>query len=148
MKVLLTSSPEFSETEILRMLTLRNAYQHGGMDIGMADVFTIGLSMSVVADIEEQMRSLLWLDTFRISRGSGSALEQQHGESGKVDDDDVYNVEMGKRISNRMQIHYVRGVGSDTQRYGMQYDVNDFMGLTLDRESGRYIFGVEARYRF
>ena len=55
---------------------------------------------------------------------------------------------MGKRISNRMQVHYVRGVGSDTQRYGMQYDVNDFMGLTLDRESGRYIFGVEARYRF
>lgn len=148
MKVLLTSSPEFSETEILRMLTLRNAYQHGGMDIGMADVFTIGLSMSVVADIEEQMRSLLWLDTFRISRGSGSALEQQHGESGKVDDDDVYNVEMGKRISNRMQVHYVRGVGSDTQRYGMQYDVNDFMGLTLDHESGHYIFGVEARYRF
>ena len=148
MKVMLTSSPEFSETEILRMLTLRNAYQHGDMEIGVADVFNIGLSMSVIANLEEQMRSWLWLDTFRISRGSGSALEQQQrGESGK-DEENVYNVEMGKRISSHMQVHYVRGVGSDTQRYGMQYDVNDFMGFTLDRENGRYIFGVEAQYKF
>lgn len=148
MKVLLTSSPEFSETEILRMLTLRNAYQHGDAEIGVADVFNIGLSMSVVSELEEQMRSLLWLDTFRISRGNGSALEQQNrGESGK-DDDDVYNVEMGKRISEHMQLHYVRGIGDHTQRYGMQYDVNDFMGLTLDRENGDYVFGIEAQYRF
>lgn len=148
MKVLLSSSPEFSETEILRMLTLHNAYAHGDMDVDATDFFSIGLSMSIIADLEEQMRSLLWLDTFRISRGNGSALEQQgRGESGK-DDDNVYNVEMGKRLSDRLQVHYIRGIGDDTQRYGVQYDLSDSLGLTLDRENGDYVFGLEAQYKF
>lgn len=148
MEVKLTSNPEYSQTEIITMLTLRSSYRRGETNLDMNDIFNIGLQMTVLSELEDQMRSLLWLDTFRISRGSGSVIEQQsHGDSGD-DDDNVYNIEMGKRIGSRTQVHYVRGIGDNTQRYGFQYDLSDAIGFTVDHENGDTIVGVEARYKF
>jgi len=150
MEVQLTSDPdEYSQTEILTMLTLQNSYKRGSTNIDANDIVNIGLQMTVLGQLEEQMRSLLWLDTFRISRGSGSAIEQQsRGDSGE-DDENVYNVEMGKRIGGKTQVHYIRDIGGNgTQRYGFQYDLSDSIGFTVDRESGNTLVGVEARYKF
>ena len=149
MDVKLRSNPEFSQTEILTMLTLQSSYKHGSMNLDASDIVNIGLQMTVLGELEEQMRSLLWLDTFRISRGSGSALEQQSRGDSDSDDENVYNVEMGKRIGGKTQMHYVRAIGGNsTQRYGFQYDLSDAIGFTVDRESGDTIVGVEARYKF
>ena len=149
MDVKLRSNPEFSQTEILTMLTLQSSYKHGSMNFDASDIVNIGLQMTVLGELEEQMRSLLWLDTFRISRGSGSALEQQSRGDSDSDDENVYNVEMGKRIGGKTQMHYVRAIGGNsTQRYGFQYDLSDAIGFTVDRESGDTIIGVEARYKF
>ena len=149
MKVNLTSNPEYSQTEIISMLTLQSSYRHGETNLDINDIVNIGLQMTVLGQLEEQMRSLLWLDTFRISRGSGSVLEQQSHEEGSSDGENVYNVEMGKRIGGKTQMHYVRAIGgNNTQRYGFQYDLSDAIGFTLDRESGDTVVGVEARYKF
>ena len=149
MEVHLTSNPEYSQTEILTMLTLQSSYKRGSMNLDASDIVNIGLQMTVLGQIEEQMRSLLWLDTFRISRGSGSVLEQQSRGDSDNDDENVYNVEMGKRIGGKTQLHYVRAIGGNsTQRYGFQYDLSDAIGFTLDRESGDTVVGVEARYKF
>ena len=46
-------------------------------------------------------------------------------------------------------VKYTRGLGGDNiNRYGFQYDLSDNVGLTLERESGGYIMGVEARFNF
>ena len=148
MDVILTSNPPYSETEILRMLTLRSSYHNGSASLNANDMLNLGLQMSVLGDIEDEMRSLLWLDTFRISRGSGSALEQQKSGENGDDTENVYNVEMGKRLSDKFALHYVRGIGEDVNRYGLQYDVSDNIGLMVDREGSDFLVGMEARYRF
>ena len=46
-------------------------------------------------------------------------------------------------------LKYTHGInGEKINRYGVQYDINDNMGVTLEREGSEYIFGFEARYKF
>jgi translocation and assembly module TamB len=149
MKFQLTSRPELSETEIIRLLTLHRDLRSGNDDISVGDLLSIGLGMGVLSELEEQMREVLWLDRFSISRGSGSVLShdsEQQGESKQ--DDETYHVDMGKYLTKNFLFHYVRGIGENVNRYGVQYDLSDYMGLTYDHEDGRSIFGIEARYPF
>ena len=154
MKVNLSSNPEYSETEILRMLTLQSSYKAGHATLDTDDLVNLGLQMTVLGEIEDQMRSLLWLDTFRIARGSGSMLDasskdaKNEDDTVQDDDENIYNVEFGKRLNDKIQMHYVRGIGDNTQRYGVTYDFSDNLGFTLDHESGDTVVGIEARYKF
>lgn len=44
---------------------------------------------------------------------------------------------------------YTHGLGAtEINRYGLQYDMNDRFGMTLEREGGKYIVGLEARATF
>ena len=46
-------------------------------------------------------------------------------------------------------LKYTKGLGGDNiNRYGVMYDINDRIGLTMERESGGYIIGLEARTKF
>ena len=46
-------------------------------------------------------------------------------------------------------LKYTRGLGGNNiNRYGVQYDMSDKFGLTLEREGGAYIVGLEARTAF
>lgn len=147
MTLKLTSSPEMSQTEIIRMLTLRDAYKNGDANLDAGDLLIVGLQMSFLSEVEDVMRNMLWLDRFTIARGSGSDFDHHDEESNK--DLDVYHVEMGKYISDKVMLKYVQQIGgNDMHRFGVQYDMNDRLGLTLDRESDDYIVGVEARIRF
>ncbi|MBR2214158.1 MAG: translocation/assembly module TamB domain-containing protein [Selenomonadaceae bacterium] len=141
----LTSSPEMSETEIIQLLTLRDAYQKGQRDLTVGDILSVGLQMTVLSEIESTMRDLLFLDTFTVARGSGSAFESSDIENSQRD---VYHMEMGKYLSDKVLLKFVYGVGEDTRRYGLEYEMNDRYSLTLDRESNRFIVGIEARIKF
>ena len=93
------------------------------------------------------MRDVLYLDQFTISRGNGSAFENraEENERNKYD----FNVQMGKYISDRVMLKYTRSIGGENvNRYGLQYDFNDKLGLTFDREGSGYIVGLEARMTF
>jgi len=60
-----------------------------------------------------------------------------------------FNVSMGKYISDKVMLRYTHGFsGRGVNRYGVQYDINDRWGVTLERESNGTIFGVEARMTF
>lgn len=147
MTLKLTSSPEMSQTEIIRLLTLRDAYKNGDANLDAGDLLIVGLQMSFLSEVEDVMRNMLWLDRFTIARGSGSDFDHHDEESNK--NLDVYHVEMGKYISDKVMLKYVQQIGgNDMHRFGVQYDMNDRFGLTLDRESDNYIVGMEARIRF
>ena len=46
-------------------------------------------------------------------------------------------------------LRYTQGINGDKiSRFGVQYDINDNMGVTVEHESGEFIFGFEARYSF
>ena len=143
LQFVLTSSPEMSQTEIMQMLTLRDAYRNGG-DINMGELLTLGLQMSVLSEVESAMRDLLYLDVLSISRGDGSAFASQRAKA-----DDGYTLTMGKYISDKVMLKYTHGFGSsDVRRIGILYDLNDRVGLSVERDRNETIFGVEARFKF
>jgi len=146
MNITLTASPEMSQTEIIQLLTLRNAYK-AGKQIDAGDLLNVGLQMSFLSEVEDVMRKMLWLDDFTLSRGSGSALDQHDRES-QDNDNDVYNVSMGKYISDKVMLKYTQGIGDNVHRYGVQYDLNDRYGFTLENESGATIVGAQVQVKF
>ncbi|SDP42840.1 translocation/assembly module TamB domain-containing protein [Selenomonas ruminantium] len=145
----LTSSPEMSQTQIIQLLTLRDAYKDGKTTMDMGDLLAVGLQMSFLSEVEGIMRQYLYLDKFSISRGSGSAFDTHEAEKENRENKYDFNVSMGKYITDKVMLRYTHGFGGDNiNRYGVQYDVNDHWGVTVEREASKYIFGVEARVTF
>ena len=144
----LTSSPEMSETEIIQLLTLRDAYQKGeDTNIEAQDLLAIGLQMSFLSEIEGAVRKTLGFDEFSISRGSGSAFDNKNELRDRREEE--YNVSIGKYVTDNLMLRYTRGIGGDNiNRYGIQYDINNNMGFTVEREGHDFIFGIEARWKF
>lgn len=144
----LTSAPEMSETEIMQLLTLRDAYQKGGdNDLETGDLLMLGLQMSFLSEIEGAVRKTIGFDQFAISRGSGSAFDNRNETRDRHEDE--YNVTLGKYITDKTMLKYTRGIGGDNiNRYGFQYDFNDRISGTVEREGHASIFGFEARWKF
>ncbi len=145
----LTSSPEMTETEIFKLLTLREAYYRGEDNISAEDALAIGLQIALLGDIEDALKRTIGIDEFVVSRGSGSMFESHTpGERHKEDKID-YNIKIGKYINEKLMIRYTHGFGSHkVHRYGLQYDFNDNLGFNIEREGNDYIFSFEARYKF
>ena len=147
MTVKLGSSPEMTETEIIQVLTLRENYEKGVQNIAAADVLAIGLQMSILGDIEDTVRRTLGFDQFRLTRGTGSAFDYYSEREDKKENE--FNIFIGKYITDKIMLRYTQGINGDkVSRYGFQYDFNDNIGLTVERERGQYIFGLEARFKF
>lgn len=146
-KFKLGSSPEMSETEIIQLLTLRDAYDKDKQTFTAADALEIGLQMSVLAEIEDTVKRRLGLDKFMVTRGNGSAFDSYAQEEDHHQTE--FNVSMGKYISDKVMLRYTQGINGDRiSRYGFQYDINDNLGVTIEREDNEFIFGLEARYNF
>jgi len=150
MEFKLTSSPEMSQEEILKLLTLREAYTKGGENnLTPADALAIGLQMTILGDIEDTLKRTLGIDQLSVSRGSGSMFEKHNPAEQSNSDYKDYNIKIGKYVTDNFMIRYTRGFGSHkVNRYGIQYDFNDNMGLTVEREGKDYIFSIEARFKF
>lgn len=146
----LTSSPEMTQEEIIKLLTLRDAYSKGGENnLSAADALAIGLQMTLIGDIEEVLKRTLGIDQLTVSRGSGSMFERHNPAEQSNSNDKDYNIKIGKYITDDFMIRYTRGFGNHkVNRYGIQYDFNDNLGLTIEREGKDYIFSIEARYKF
>ena len=147
-KINLTSNPEMSETEIMQLLTLRDAYGRSTSNMTATDILAIGLQMSILGDIEDSVRRSIGLDRFRLNTGSGSALET-YSSAAEKNEDAEFNIFIGKYISDKVMLRYTQGInGEHVKRYGLQYDFNDNLGVTVEREENEYIFSLEARYKF
>ena len=56
---------------------------------------------------------------------------------------------MGKYINDKIMLKYKQGIGSSDYSYGIQYDLNDRMSLTANRDQdSKYTYGIEARFKF
>ena len=137
-----------TETEIIQMLTFRTAYDKGNQNFTAADALEIGLQMSVLAEIEDTVKRNLGLDKFTVSRGSGSAFEN-YTPSENNSRENEFNISLGKYINDKVMLRLTQGINGDKiTRYGVQYDINDNLGITIEREKNEFIFGLEARYNF
>lgn len=151
MQIKLTSNPEKTETEIMQLLTLRDAYGNSTSSMSMADVLAIGLQMSILGDIEDSIKRTLGLDRFTFGSGSGSALDSfsSREPNERSEEKHSFHISIGKYVSDKVMLKYTQGFGGDrVTRYGIQYDINDNLGVTVERENSEYIFSLEARYKF
>lgn len=146
-KIRLSSTPEMSETEIMQVLTMRDAYGNSTSNMTAADVLAIGLQLSVLGDIEDTVRRTLGFDRFTFASGSGSAFENEAAENNAEQNE--FNISVGKYVSDKFMLRYTQGItGDKIARYGFQYDLSDNFGVTVERENSNYIFSLEARYKF
>lgn len=141
----LTSSPEMSQTEIMNLLTFRSASEDRKSGVDMGGILLTGLQMSILSELENSMRDMLYLDVFSVSYGLGSTFGGT-----KADDKEYYSLTVGKYISDKVMLKYSHGFGSGSDRYlyGFTYDLTERFGLTFERKGKENIFGVEARVKF
>ena len=151
MNVHLTSSPEMSETEILKFLTFRNAgNKKQDTDMDVSSLVNVGLQMSFLGNLENTMRDVLSLDEFSIAgetvTSTGATAKRNTADSNTHE---VYNMEMGKYLNDKLMLKYKQGLGYSGYHYGIQYDLNNRMSLTFDRaQDSAYTYGIEARIKF
>ena len=146
----LSSTPEKTETEIMQLLTLRDAYGNSTSNMSMGDILAIGLQMSILGSIEDTVKRTLGLDRFVFSSGSGSAFESFSSKDVDTQQkNDQFNISIGKYVTDKLMLRYTQGINGDKiTRYGIQYDLNDNIGLTVEREKSEFIFSLEAIYKF
>lgn len=149
----LTSSPEMSQTEIMRLLTFRRERGESGDDKELAySILDMGLHMSFLGQLEDSLRDMLFLDEFRISSRDYSMGE---GRRDRSDDDrergqSEYNVQIGKYISDKVMLKYTVGVGNKINRAGLRYDFNDRLSMSLEQDMTEHDtrVGMEIRLNF
>lgn len=144
------SSPEMSEQEILSLLTLRSQYYEKGGDSGIGQeelsaLLDLGLQMSFLSEVENMIRSSIGVDQFSIVRDT---LAIDNGAGGKLDKE-VYNLEIGKYVTDKLMLKYTTGLDYSAYRIGVRYDFNSNISLTSDwDQEDEMRIGIEARFKF
>lgn len=156
MEMKLTAEPQMSQQEILSLLTLRSHYfdnknSSDGRDSGLGrdeivGLLDAGLQMRFISEMEGAFRKAFGVDEFRVVRGT---LAVDDNEKDHSIDREVYNLEVGKYITDRLMLSYTMGVDHDERSMGFRYDLNRRFSVTASRDNkDRNLFGLEARFTF
>ncbi len=168
----LSSEPAMSQQQILSLLTLRSRYfdrqgtEGGGADTGLGrdellNLLDAGLQIAFVAEAESAFRNAFGLDEFRLvrstlaadgtSQSTNNVVPGRSTTSGRASalDREVYNIEIGKYVSDRLFISYTMGLDHKETSAYMRYDITRRLSVTgaVD-ELNRKRVGVEARFNF
>ena len=153
MEMTLSSEPAMSQQELLSLLTLRSRYSDRGKGdthdsgLGRDEVLGLldaGLQMRFLAEMEGAFRKAFGFDEFRLVRGTLAADEKK-----EVTDREVYNVEIGKYITDRLMLSYTLGIDHNEQSMAFRYDLSRRFSLTGSWDNERRSrFGLETRFTF
>jgi len=160
MQLGLTSQPAMRQQEILSLLTLRSSYldkQNNGNSSGvgrdeLVSVLGAGLQIQFFSAVEGNFRSALGLDEFRFVQDTASTVIKKsykdHDETTTVSQE-VYNIEMGKYLTDKLLLSYTMGVNHDNRDLALRYALskNTDLNAAID-EQNRTWFGIETRIRF
>ena len=153
MNLKLTSSPAMSHDNILSLLTLRSRYfdkQDSDKSFGrdeLVGMLELGLQMSFVGAVENSIREFLAIDEFKLVRDTVSL--EGIASSRNAEKEEVYNVQIGKYLTDRLMLRYTMGVGYDGYNFGVYYDVNPHIRMitTFDKDKNTF-YGLETYFRF
>ena len=153
----LTSDPKMGEADIIQLLTLRSEYYNKDQSDGsrFTSMLNIGLQMTILSEVENAMRNVLNLDLLTIERDTvtkGLNNNSDGSESEKNSDKnayEVYNITLGKNISDKALVKYTQSMTTDDYSYGVDYDLSNKINLTYTRDQDNdYYAGIEARFTF
>jgi translocation and assembly module TamB len=159
MELQLRSEPAMGQDEIIKMLTLRgrNTGVAGAGRINSSlgteqvyDLFSTGLEVRLVSDVEDSVRDLLGLDEFRMVRGYALGnLWLKRKETTEEDVEKSYNVRLGKYLTPQLYVTYTTNQDSKLYTLEAKYELNrnvSFFAAT--NEEKRKIVGIETKIRF
>lgn len=146
----LFSEPAMNDAEIIKLLAFRTDYKEGSSgeitEDDLLSLASVGLQMSFLNEIEGTLRNVLNLDEFRISRDSLSDSAKKRFDT---DDGDVYSVQIGKYLSDKVMLRYTKGINYDLNRVGLQYYMNNNVGIITEVEDdGVYNIKLEMQWKF
>lgn len=144
----LTSEPSLSQQQIITLLTLRSRSTgtSGGTEAGGGEqkdqllvLLNEGLQFTFVQRVEKVFENFLGVDEFHIVRSQNE----------KVTDKEMYNLEVGKYVSDKIFLGYTLGIDQTERTFRFRYDITNRISLEgeLDDQNNRR-YGVEARFYF
>ncbi len=153
----LTSDPKMGEADIIQLLTLRSDYYNKDQNdrSRFTSMLNIGLQMTILSEVENAMRNVLNLDLLTIERdtvtkgldsnSNGSDAEKNSDKNAY----EVYNITLGKNISDKALVKYTQSMTTDDYSYGVDYELSNRINLTYTRDQDSdYYAGIEARFTF
>lgn len=155
----LMSDPKLSEADIIQLLTLRSDYYNNNKSDAskLAAMLNIGLQMTLLSEVEAAMRNVLNLDVLTIERDTidgsknlGSSTDGSGAEKSRDNNAyEVYNITLGKNISDKALLKYTKSMTTSDYSYGIDYELSNRMSLTYERnQDNDYYAGIEARFTF
>ena len=111
-------------------------------------MLSLGLQLTVLSELEQAVRNMLFLDYFSIHRGGPmSDFVPVSSESNSRDDE--YSVEIGKYVTRKLMLKLSQGIGAEHKtRYGLEYNFNDRFGLVVEQEGSNTVVGITSRIKF
>lgn len=145
----LTSEPSMNESEIIKLLAFRTDYKDNSGELtgsDLASLATVGIQMSFLNEIEGNLRNVLDLDLLRISRNTLSDSDRKRFAT---EDNEVYNVEIGKYLSDKVMLKYTQGINYDYNNVGLQYYINNNLDFSSSVDNGgAFNVKVEMQWNF
>lgn len=141
----LHSEPSLNDTQIMTLLTLRQAPGSADNDAATGALFNAGLSMVFSGGVQDLIRNTFGLDLISIT----SSLTDYYSSSDSGLNDDYYYVKIGKYLFNDFMLTATMGVNNDEQSYGFRYDLKSRVGLAAwyNNDHDSYI-GADYQFQF
>jgi len=106
----------------------------------------VGLQMTVLSEVENVLRNALDLDLFSIERDTSELLSEKTGDKNYTE---VYNIKLGKYITDKTMVTYSKSVNNNEYKAGMEYELTDNLNLMYFlNEKHAHTFGLTTQFRF
>jgi len=157
MNVSLTSNPAKSQTELLRMLTLKTTDDNSNSSVNNANVqglLDAGLQMTFMGDIEDFVKQTFAFDEFRIYNGNvrssiGFDIDALKAENFTNEDRNQYNVLISKRFMKNALVGYSTSFDREYHSVFAEYDITDKLNLNFSKdEKNRRWYGIQYQISF
>ncbi len=154
----LSADPPMSQQEIIYLLTMRQRYQDardkggGAPEFGRTEamgLLEVGLQARFLSELEYTIRTALGLDEFRLFSGPPTDASGKTQKLQRSDNEQIYNLEVGKYVTDRIKIGYTTTTNREYYHYKLQYDFSHRINFaaTVDKDNDRW-YGVEMRFSF
>ena len=140
------SDPPLSRTQIISLITLRNADKHDSSlnSDDMNSLLGSGIRFTLNSlGVTQKLEDALSLDMLTVTTGN---LDLSAHDSG--DDKNYYNIEMGKYLFNNFMLTAAFGLNHNDNRVGMQYNLGSRFSVDAWRSPKNAYVGGSWRYSF
>ncbi len=157
LNISLSSNPAKSQTELLRMLTLKTTDDNVNSSVNNANVqglLDAGLQMTFMGDIEDFVKQTFAFDEFRIYNGNvrssiGFDIDALKAENFTNEDRNQYNVLVSKHFMKNAMIGYSTSFDRQYHSVFAEYNITDKLNLNFSKdEKNRRWYGIQYQMSF